>query len=299
MKKCKILIYMTIVMFCLTYGTISVYAITSGDIAVTSPSYGYHLQGNSCTYSVTIANAVNNPATVKIKYPYYEFNSTSRSSLITLTRSGSTYIYTGTCTPYVYAPGRKVGSHGTWESRRFYVEATKSGTTVSTSASGYITAGQLSDYTTVDSTFYYNGLLDNSFTSVGTPNPSIDSLTYNCLAYAVGINTNWEWPWSSNPTMQQLDDYMAKSGSYASRSGDKFIAQTSRQNCDVIYYSDNAWGSGSDGHFAKVIAWDSSGYPTMISSKWGQMELIESTSYNPFTGSSSPYGTAKRYYKYN
>lgn len=90
---------------------------------------------------------------------------------------------------------------------------------------------------------------------------------------------------------------MSKSGSYSSRGGDSFIPST-RNGCDVIYYSDSNWGSGSDGHFAKVIAWDSSGNPTMISSKWGMCEIIESSSYDPFNGGTNNYGSAKRYYKY-
>jgi len=82
------------------------------------------------------------------------------------------------------------------------------------------------------------------------------TLSHRWLSFSICNNrgTNWEWPWSGNPTMLQLDDYMAKSGFYSSRSGDTFISQTGRQNCDVIYDSDNAWGSGDDGHFAKVIA---------------------------------------------
>ena len=47
--------------------------------------------------------------------------------------------------------------------------------------------------------------------------------------------------------------------------------------------------------FAKVVAWDASGIPTVICSKWGPGELIQSTDYNPFGGNT--YGHPKRYYK--
>ncbi len=47
--------------------------------------------------------------------------------------------------------------------------------------------------------------------------------------------------------------------------------------------------------FAKVVAWDASGIPTVICSKWGPGELIQITDYNPFGGNT--YGHPKRYYK--
>ena len=89
---------------------------------------------------------------------------------------------------------------------------------------------------------------------------------------------------------------MGKTNEYASREGNKLIPST-LNGCDVIYYSDFAWGSGGDGHFARVIAWDSAGNPTMVSSKWGSLEVIESSSYHPFDAGNS-YGAPKRYYKY-
>ena len=110
------------------------------------------------------------------------------------------------------------------------------------------------------------------------------------------LNTSWQWPWGINPTEQQLDDYMSKSGIYSTRAGNSFVPST-LLGCDVIYYSNSAWGSGTDGHFAKVVAWNALGIPTVVSSKWGQAEIIESTSYNPFGGTNSSYGAPKRYYK--
>ena len=154
-----------------------------------------------------------------------------------------------------------------------------------------------SGYTNNDSTFWYTNRISNPFYGVGTPNPNIDSLTYNCLAYAVSINTSWQWPWGTNPTQAQLDAYMSKSGDYSSRAGDSFVPSL-LNGCDVIYYSDSSWGSGNDGHFAKVVAWNAIGNPTAISSKWGMCEIIESSSYDPFNGGYGNYGGPKRYYKY-
>lgn len=297
--KRKALISLLTLIILLSCVNVVAFALSESDITSTSPASGYYLPGNSISYSVTISGAANNPATVRVLYPYYTYGSQPRSTLCTLTRNGSTYNYLGSSTPSLYdwVPGRKPGSHSAWQTRGFCIEASKSGTTVTKNASGYITGMTYSDYAGVDSTFWYTNKTSNPFDGVGTPDPNIDSLTYNCLSYAVSVNTSWQWPWSTNPTQTQLDDYMAKNGSYASRPGDTFVPLSSRVGCDVIYYSDAAWGSGYDGHFARVFAWDASGNPTMIASKWGSAEIIESSSYNPFSGGTI-YGDAKRYYEY-
>ena len=87
---------------------------------------------------------------------------------------------------------------------------------------------------------------------------------------------------------------MEKSGNYCTRPGNTFVS-SNLNFCDIIYYSNCNWGYGNDGHFAKVLAWDVTGNPTIIQSKWGAAELIRSTGYNPFTG--NIYGSAKKYYK--
>lgn len=55
----------------------------------------------------------------------------------------------------------------------------------------------------------------------------------------------------------------------------------------VIYYG--------GGHFSKVIAWNTSGTPTKVMSKWGGTELIESNGYNTFAN--GMYGSATRFFK--
>lgn len=218
----------------------------------------------------------------------------------TLSRSGNTDIYTGSSTlsSSAWVPGVKPNSRVDWRTRGFCVEATKDGSTAYCNASGYIAAYPLTGCRGIDSTFEYTTPTSNSFQGVGTPNPSVDSLTYNCLAYAVMDDMSWHWPWNGNPTKAQLDAYMEKSGSYANRSGVSLTPVSSIKGCDVIYYSDENWGTGTDGHFAKVVAWDASGYPTMVISKWGMCELIESSSADPFS-SGSVYGSAKRFYQYS
>lgn len=59
---------------------------------------------------------------------------------------------------------------------------------------------------------------------------------------------------------------------------------------DVIAYGK----SNHIEHFAKVVTWDSAGNPTMIESKWGGLEVLKSTSMNPFY--ESGYGHPMEYY---
>ncbi|MBQ7223255.1 MAG: hypothetical protein IJS38_01640 [Erysipelotrichaceae bacterium] len=281
-------------MIVLTIVNTVVFALSTNDITVSYPTYGFYLKGNPITYAVTINGDENNPSTVKVYYPYNTYNSQPRVLLKTLSRNGN--YYSGTSSPTTWVPGRKAGSHGLWETRGFCIQATKEGTTVRKKASGYLTGGNLSFYTNVDSTFYYNTPTDNSFLSVGTPAYGEATPTYNCLAFSVSVNNEWMWPWNSNPTASELDAFMSKTGNYSSRNGDVLEYSSSLNNCDVIYYSNYALGNGTDGHFAKVCAWNSSGTPTIVRSKWGNAEVIQSSSYNPFTGNS--YGSPKRYYKY-
>lgn len=294
----KVFVSLFCLMLVLLLANTVVFALGSADVTVSSPSHGYFFPGESLSYYVTISGEGNNPATVKVYYPYSTYNSQPRTFLKTLTRIGSSFNYNGSSYPSIstWVPGKKPGSHSGWVTRSFYVEVTKDGTTVAKKADGYITYNVRSSYTANDSTFWYNTSTSNSFYGVGTPTPDSGFTTYNCLAYAVSVNTSWLWPWGMyNPTLQQLDDYMAKSGNYSSRPGYSFTSST-LNGCDVIYYSNQNWGSyHGDGHFAKVVAWNASGTPTMIMSKWGCGEIIESTQYNPFTGNS--YGAPKRYYK--
>ena len=248
-------------------------------------------------YSITISGTDNNPAEVRVLYPYETYLSQSRRVCKTLSQSENSGVYTGTSilSSSFWIPGSKPNIRVNWRTRGFCVEATKEGTTVYHNASGYIAAYSFADYRSIDSTFEYMNSTSNSFRGVGTPNPSVDSLTYNCLAYAVMDDMSWHWPWNGNPTKAQLDAYMEKSGEWSGRSGVRLTPVSSIKGCDVIYYSDEAWGNGNDGHFARVMAWDDEGYPTVIMSKWGMCELIESTSAEPFSG---VYGSAKRFYSY-
>lgn len=297
-RRAKFLTMISIVILLLLSANVAVFALSSSDITVNSPSHGYYFRDALISYSVNVDGSSNNPATVSISYPYNLFNNNPRISLAQLYRVGTSFTYTGSSTPNIWIPGRKPGTHGSWQTRGFYVQATKNGITVDKKASGYITAWPQSNYYNIDSTFWYSSSTQNPFLGVGTPAPEVSSLTYNCLSYAVSIDNSWQWPWNCNPTVSELDAYMSKSGNYSSRDGYAFTA-SSFNGCDVIYYSDENWGTGDDGHFARVMAWDASGNPTIITSKWGPGEVIQSNSYCPFNSSTSSYGAPKRYYKYS
>ena len=236
---------------------------------------------------VTVSGASNNPATVYVYYPYDTYSGHTVTTFGPLTRVGSTYRYTKTY-QFIsnnYVPGRLVGS--TWQTRRFYTQATtQSGETATKITGAYIAAKSRSFYTSIDSTFYYTNNESNSIWGVGTPE-------YNCLSFVIGLNNVWTWPWSQNPTQTQLYNFMTKEGAYRPIQ-EMILSYSSAQNFDVIYYSDNIWGVGNDGHFAKVCAWDSNGNPTRIISKWGSLELIYSQDDDPFIGT---YGSPKAYFK--
>lgn len=201
MVKPKRLYYWMLVVVLLLFAiNISALALSSSNVTVSSPSAGYYLPGNSLTSTVTVSGAANNPATVKVYYPYTTFNGQGRTLIKTLSQNGTSYVYSGTATlsTAMWVPGQKP-SGSSWQSRNFYITVTKDSTTVGKAASGYIAAMAQSGYTANDSTFTYTNSTSNAFQGVGTPSPGDSSLTYNCLAYAVGVTTSWQWPWSQNP----------------------------------------------------------------------------------------------------
>ena len=265
------------------------------NITIITPTTGYYFRYETLDSFVYVDGVNNNPATVKVYYPYVTDGGQVRELIEELSQVGSLWYYSGDETVSTWIPGYYSSPFGSWMTRGFYVTVTKGLSSVGKSTGGYITKNTRSYYSNIDSTFVYQSPTSNSFVGVGTPLSNSASSTYNCLSYAVGVYTSWEWPWDGNPTQSELDAYMTKTGAYTNRSGQAFV-NCSIYYCDVIYYTDEqTWGEGIDGHFAKVVAWDASGIPTVICSKWGPGELIQSTDYNLFGGNT--YGHPKRYYK--
>ncbi len=101
------------------------------------------------------------------------------------------------------------------------------------------------------------------------------SSTYNCLAYSLGYTDRWVWPWDdSNPDNSEVNTYMSNLG-YSNVGYGYPIS-----NAKIISYGT----SSSIVHFGKAFTGCSR-------AKWGQLELMRHTDYNPYK-SSPGYGSA-------
>lgn len=106
--------------------------------------------------------------------------------------------------------------------------------------------------------------------------------TYNCLAYALGNTSKWEWPWgSSNPTLTQVSDYMLTKGKNTYP-----LSETATVGMIISYGT----STSNITHFSKVADANYS------NAKWGQLERLQSLGHNPYK-STGPYGYAIRKYK--
>jgi hypothetical protein len=255
--------------------------------SVVSPAgNSYLLQSRSYTCSAYVSNA---PTSVQILY---------RPPLAgrTLTSAGGT-LYRGTWTVAAndYMPGTQSGT--SWLLNDIIVAASNSAGSTQVRLKGFVTVADLASYRATDGNFSYVSPTSSSFAgpATGIAPATYDGQlnTYNCLAYAVDVTTSWQWPWpNTNPTYTQVAAYMNKSGVYAARPGTKYtVASQSR----IIGAKAIAYGTSGDvKHFAKVVAWDASGYPSRVRSKWGYWELCNSANYAPFA---SVYGSPMGYFK--
>ncbi len=284
-------IYIVLITCALVFLNISVFALQ--DIIITNPGgNGYFLQSSESYPSAIIRATVSgNPTSVQAYYVSRTSNSdnTLKESLIgTLTREGSTNCYSGTFTfqswffPHMQFPNRSVFAADT---PHIKIYATDSAGTDSQIINAVICKGTMETYKKMDDTFFYTNETSNSFMGAGTGHPTHDSVnpawTYNCLSFALQKTcSGWLWPWSGNPSNEQLKTTMSEYG-YT------ICSRTPIPGAAVIYYS--------GGHFARVIEWDADEMPKTIISKWGGMELIKSNSTNPFT--SSRYKSAYYYFK--
>lgn len=117
---------------------------------------------------------------------------------------------------------------------------------------------------------YYNLMKD--FNKIG------DSTgVYNCLSYAIGITSDWTWPWGVNtPTKSQVTEFMNSIG-YT-----EVASYTS--NCVVAY----GISPTEISHFSLVT----NGF---TQAKCGSLELMKHTSYNAYFPSST-YGVPQAFY---
>ncbi|NOU64994.1 hypothetical protein GC096_13235 [Paenibacillus sp. LMG 31461] len=104
--------------------------------------------------------------------------------------------------------------------------------------------------------------------------------TYNCLAYALGNYSSWDWPWGvSNPDTWKADTYLKSKGFGTS----KDISSTDVAAYEIISYG-NIY---SITHFSRIAA---SNY---TNAKWGNYELLQSYGWQPYSASNYGPGVKK------
>lgn len=238
-KSIYLLSFLALVLF-----STSVYAAPS--ISITKPT----------TYSVystsgTIVEASVSASSPPISSVYGSFNGSS---------IGTFSLYSGNLYRKTWFPTSSQHGIGTQTLRTLQVSAVDSSGGSSTSS--YIYVSEL------DSAG--NNSIASSWTIKNTSN-----VNYNCLAFALGNTSTWEWQWgASNPTVSQVNTFMTGKGYVTATSSDaKIIAYGSTSNVT---------------HFSKKTG------ASTIDAKWGQLEVMTSTSLSPYT---SVYGPAIAYYK--
>lgn len=239
------------------------------EITSASPTTGYLLLDEPSTLSAWVTGT--NP-TVTFRYPA---SGTEKLSS-TLSYNGS--YYTTSITPVAANTQPGVYVDGEWVSPGGLFTATESGVSDTYPSSLYICRENFNYYSSIDSTF-----TRSSFEGVSTPVIS----GYNCLAWALNITSQRVWPWDqgdpTQPSPEQVYQYLVNDLGLG-------ISEVQANGfADIIFYD------FQPGHFAKATFWDSNGYVTKISSKWGDLELINSLSVDPFIAS---YGPPIAYYKF-
>lgn len=266
-----------------------VYAAPS--VTITNPpDNGFYLQASS-SYPSTLfrANVSGNPTSVTATYlcrTNRDNNTYTEYSIGNLTREGSSNYYSKSVSfNYWYWP-RLASIAPSLGVIKPQIKITATDATGSTSVTrfGAICRNTKEGYQSTDPAFSYTNENNNNFLGTATGHPYYDGVsiywTYNCMAYALyQVSGGWLWPWAGNPSEPQLTSTMSSYG---------YQKLSSPAYAQVIYYA--------NGHFSRVFSWNATThYPEIIYSKWGGLELIKSSSYNPFTSGS--YGNALYYYK--
>jgi hypothetical protein len=111
----------------------------------------------------------------------------------------------------------------------------------------------------------------------------------NCLAYALGNQTSWIWPWGgSNPTVSQVDSYMSGQGYTAVPPSAVGPLNTTRAY---------AFGATSSvGHFAKNRNYTTVLRNDLTRAKWGRYEVFNHSNANPYKPLPGGYGPLVRGY---
>lgn len=293
--KSKFNIFFLSILFIVLITSIVVYAISLPTVTFTSPTtYRYFVPDrNDLLIKATITQY---PTSVK-----YYYNNVEKGSL---SLYASPDIYAAIWRPVAgttaaltsdWVKGTLKSTLGQywWDMPKLKVAGTNTSGTGYSEINTYISHGNILYYRQGDTNFYYNTPEDNLFIDVATgsyPVAHNTAGTYNCLAYSVDILNMWQWPtsWGSDPnaiSISTIADYMKdtyREGANYFNATTTYTAFTTK----VIYYS--------GGHFAKVVAYDSTGKPSKVRSKWSCDEVIESRSFDPFTAAT--YGAPKYFF---
>jgi uncharacterized repeat protein (TIGR02543 family) len=148
---------------------------------------------------------------------------------------------------------------------------------------------------------YYKGIQKSLDWDTPSSTPFIAPFSgkYNCLSYVIGIYNHWNSDGVKSPSNSDLDDiidFMLGRRAYEyRRDGKHGTAYTDvSRNVHTILYPTAIYYK--DYHFAKVVEWDTNGFPTAIISKWGPKEVIKSSGYDVFKGGNL-YGEAILFFK--
>ncbi len=248
----------------------------------------FYLQG--CSLPVTVSYSGTAPTA-----PFVSWNAVRQN---TLTVDTSYNLITGTFTPDSsdYLPGIFNGSAIYSSPANLTVTAANSDGISTISRAGYVTGYPLSGYLYIDPSFSYTDEYTNYFLAIGTPPSNSNQRKYNCLSYVIDVYDTWTWPWGqNNPSQTQVVNFMLgydngqENGTPRTIGTiyDSFAGRWVAYETKVIYYE--------GGHFAKVVSYNSDGSPKRIASKWGSLELILSTDYDPF--SEATYGSPIYYFQ--
>ncbi|MFC5530583.1 hypothetical protein [Cohnella yongneupensis] len=278
----------------LNASTLEVSAVSPGIVSLYGPgSFNYNTQTN---FNNTYYNSSSSYLLLGETYTIEAFVEGAPTSVVaTITTSGGTSTL-GTLTynsslgrytlPYTFNThyDSRSAQKPTLKVTATYPNSIKGVSTASDSKTIYVTEMNRAYYLQNDSTWYYNSPTDNSFIG-GATNP------FTCYSFVTEIS---DASYTGSPQQGNFADikaFMMKTGAYAGRPGIAYASSSETPIAfpDAIYYQGF--------HFARVRAWDASGNPTVIESKWGGLELIRSTNGAPFSAPGAGYGVPRIWFK--
>lgn len=241
-----------------------------------NPSSSYLLLGETYTIEAFVEGS---PTSVVATVT----SSAGTTTLGTMTYNSSTGRYT---LPYTFNThyDSRSAQKPTLKVTATYPNDIRGASTASDSRTIYVTEMNRAYYEHNDSTWYYNSPTDNSFIG-GATSP------FTCYSFVTEIT---DTSYAGAPQQGDFADikaFMLRTGAHAGRPGIAYAtaSETPIPFADAIYYQGY--------HFSRVRAWDASGNPTVVESKWGGLELVRSASGSPFSAPGAGYGAPRIWFK--